>query len=126
MANTLIINGAFTINSDTVRSIGSMQTNVELSGQNYVAENLNVTSSEYRPLQTGSLDNMAYGYFSNPNATGSIIVALDDSGTDKVAVLRPKSEAVWQYSGSIDTVPLYAAAVDTDDEIVFEYILTEE
>lgn len=126
MANTLSINGAFTLSADTVRTIGSMQTNVTLDGENYVAENMNVTGSAYRPLQTGSLSSMAYGYFSNPNAEGNIIVALDNSGTDKIAVLRPKSEAVWQYSGSIASVPLWAKVEGNTDEVVFEYILVEE
>jgi hypothetical protein len=127
MANTLTVNGTYTLNASDVRSIGTIAMNNTLGGDNYVATVQNITASAYQPLSTSSLDNVRSGFFANNDISASIIVALDNAGTKQVLILSPFDTAVWTYSGSVAAVPLWAKSVNPADgkNAELQYILNE-
>ena len=125
MANTLTFNGTFTPTFGSLRPVASIATSITLSGSNFIANTLNVTSSAYTPLATSSLSDLRYAFFANNDATASIIVAFDTSGTKTLTVIPPDESAVIPYSSSIAAASLYAKAVGSTGSVVLDYILLE-
>lgn len=125
MANQAIINGTFTLNSGTLRSVGTVATTITLAGTNYVANIQNVTGSAFTALDTSSLADVRAGYFANNDISASIIIAFDNAGTKPIAILLPDDSMTWTYSGSIAASSLWAKAVNVTTSASLEYILCE-
>lgn len=124
MGNSITLSGTYTLSSGQVRDVGTVSTTITTSGSNYVSKNDTVGTS-FQALTTSSLSSVNSGFFSNNDASGSVIVALDNAGTKPVSIIGPLQETTWLFSGSAASTTLYAKAVSPANgvNISFDYIL---
>jgi len=128
MADTIASSGTYTvsINGSTSKYVGDLSlTTLTKTGSNATADVKNITSaSAWTPLNTSSLSDMRYMYFSN-ESTSSIIVASDSAGTKILTVLQPGDSSLIASSGSIATQTLYANVPASTSSSVLYYIVSE-
>lgn len=124
MANSLVLNGSWTLTNNTIRNVGTIADTITINGANFVANTQNITTASYSPLDTGSLSDIRAAYFVNNDLTASITIAADSAGTNKLAILWPSDTVLWSWSGS--NQPLYAkGSTNSGTTVALQYIITE-
>ena len=123
MANTISINGSFSLTSGASRAVGTLTDSLTLTGSNYTATGQNILSGSWSPLSTGSLNDFRYSFFQNADLTSSITIATGSGGQNVLAYLNPEDVYVLPWSGSV--VPTLFAKATTNDSLLI-YIVSEK
>ncbi len=125
MANTIKSSGTFSVQlGSTANSYnGDLTLNISGTGSNAVSEVKDIPSGSFTALNTSSLSDIKYMYFSNEN-TGSIQVAIDTAFTKVLTTLEPNDDAKIAWSGSIASSTLYARGTNMSGSQLY-YILVE-
>jgi len=127
MSDTISSAGSFTvtINGSTSKFVGDLSlTTLNKSGSNAVADVKNITSGSWQPLNTSSLSDVRYMYFSN-EGTSSIIVANSADGQKVLTTLQPNDHSQIAWYANMSGSQLYANVSDPTSGSVLYYILTE-
>jgi|ERR1051326_1976138 hypothetical protein len=123
MANTIVNNGTVTLNTATLRLVSDISFSQTLTGSNAVGHTDNITTSSYQGLITSSLSDIRWVVASNEDDTGSIAIATDSAGTNRLGYLAPGDSLVVPWSGSTG---LYAKAFNTPaSSSLLQYVICE-
>ena len=126
MANTVALNGSYTLTLDGLRTVGDMTGTVYLTGSNSSIQSQDITSSAYTALNTSSLSDLRMAWFYNDyinTGSGSVItVATDNAGAKPICILWPDDAVIIAWSGS---TPLYAKVTSGSKDAVLQYVLNE-
>ena len=122
MANTWTLNGSVTLNSLNSKLVGPINQAITINGSNGVWQSQNVTTGSWIGLDTGSLTDLRYAWFTNTDVSSSILIATGSAGQNQIAIIQPSDDYLLPWSGSL---PLYAKAIGSNGTVVLQYILTE-
>lgn len=123
--NTVTIGGVVTLISSGLKTIISLSDNFNTTGSNFISNNANIPTGSWSVLDQGSDTNLRYGFFVNTDATSSVMLAINASGTSSYAAyLQPGDIAILPNVGS--SVVLYAKATGSNSPVILQYLLTEQ